>query len=143
MTESSLTQARAGDEQAFRELTDPYRRELQVHCYRILGSMQDAEDSLQETMLAAWRGLEGFEERASLRAWLYRIATNRCLNALRDSSRRPQEIRPLPFEPPAPTRIGEALWLEPYPDGCSTASRTPPRVPTPAWRRARRSGWRS
>jgi RNA polymerase sigma-70 factor (ECF subfamily) len=116
MTESSLTQARAGDEQAFRELTDPYRRELQVHCYRILGSMQDAEDSLQETMLAAWRGLEGFEERASLRAWLYRIATNRCLNALRDSSRRPQEVRPLPFEPPAPTRTGEALWLEPYPD---------------------------
>jgi RNA polymerase sigma-70 factor (ECF subfamily) len=116
MTESSLTQARAGDERAFRVLTDPYRRELQIHCYRILGSLQDAEDSVQETMLAAWRGLEGFEERASLRAWLYRIATNRCLNALRDSSRRPQEIRPLPFEPPAPTRIGEALWLEPYPD---------------------------
>jgi RNA polymerase sigma-70 factor (ECF subfamily) len=78
--------------------------------------VQDAEDALQETLLAAWRGLDGFEERASLRAWLYRIATNRCLNALRDSSRRPQEGRPLPFVPPEPTRYGEAMWLEPYPD---------------------------
>jgi RNA polymerase sigma-70 factor (TIGR02960 family) len=116
MTQSALAQARAGDEQAFRELTDPYRRELQLHCYRILGSVPDAEDALQETLLAAWRGLEGFEERASLRAWLYRIATNRCLNVLRDSGRRPREQRPLPFEPPAPTRYGEPLWLEPYPD---------------------------
>ena len=116
MTTDVLTQARQGDEQAFRSLTDPYRRELQVHCYRMLGSAQDAEDALQETMLAAWRGLDGFEERASLRAWLYRIATNRCLNALRDSSRRPPEWRPLPFEPPRPTRYGEVLWLEPYPD---------------------------
>jgi RNA polymerase sigma-70 factor (ECF subfamily) len=118
MTESSLTQARAGDERAFRALTEPYRRELQVHCYRILGSVQDAEDALQETLLSAWRGLDSFEERASLRAWLYRIATNRCLNALRESSRRParEPGRPLPFEPPSPTRYGEALWLEPYPD---------------------------
>jgi len=116
MTQSALTRARAGDEEAFRAITDPYRRELQVHCYRILGSLQDAEDALQETLLAAWRGIDGFEERASLRAWLYRIATNRCLNALRDSSRRPLEARPLPFEPPQPSRYGEALWLEPYPD---------------------------
>src|SRR5438270_2228996 len=117
-TSSTLTRARAGDEQAFRALTEPYRRELQLHCYRILGSMQDAEDALQETMLAAWRGLDGFEERASLRAWLYRIATNRCLNALRDSSRRPARApgRPLPFEAPAPTSYGEVPWLEPYPD---------------------------
>ncbi len=117
MSQETLTQARAGDEQAFRTLTDPFRRELQVHCYRILGSVQDAEDALQDTLLAAWRGLEGFEERASLRAWLYRIATNRCLNVLRDGARRPQEIRPLPFEPPPPTRSGGAPeWLEPYPD---------------------------
>ena len=75
MTEQTLAQARAGDEAAFRELTDPYRRELQAHIYRIVGSAQDAEDLLQETLLAAWRGLGQFEERASLRAWLYRIAT--------------------------------------------------------------------
>jgi RNA polymerase sigma-70 factor (TIGR02960 family) len=109
-----LTRAAQGDEEAFRELTDPHRRELQVHCYRILGSMQDAEDVLQETLLAAWRGLERFEERASLRAWLYRIATNRCLNALRDAGRRPP--LDLPFNPPQPTRVGEPTWLEPYPD---------------------------
>jgi RNA polymerase sigma-70 factor (TIGR02960 family) len=113
MTHATLDRARAGSEEAFRELTDPYRRELQLHCYRILGSVQDAEDLLQETLLAAWRGLEGFEGRASLRAWLYRIATNRCLNALRDSERRPLEVR---GDLPAPTRIGEPLWLEPYPD---------------------------
>ena len=116
MTSSVLTRARAGDEQAFRDLTESYRRELQVHCYRILGSVQDAEDALQETLLSAWRGLDGYEERASMRAWLYKIATNRCLNVLRDSSRRPEERRPLTFEPPEPTRHGEVLWLEPYPD---------------------------
>ncbi len=116
MTPDVLTQARAGDQQAFRALTDPHRRELQVHCYRMLGSAQDAEDALQETLLAAWRGLDGFEERASLRGWLYRIATNRCLNVLRDGARRPPERRPLTFEPPHPTRHGEVLWLEPYPD---------------------------
>lgn len=116
MTTSTLTRARAGDQQAFRELTDAHRRELHVHCYRILGSVQDAEDALQETLLAAWRGLDGFEERSSLRAWLYTIATNRCLNVLRDGARRPQERRPLSFQPPEPTRYGEVLWLEPYPD---------------------------
>ena len=116
MTETPLNRARAGDERAFGELTDPYRRELQFHCYRMLGSLQDAEDALQETMLAAWRGLEGFEERASLRAWLYRIATNRCLNHLRDSERRPEASRELPFEPPEPTRLDDLAWLEPYPD---------------------------
>jgi RNA polymerase sigma-70 factor (TIGR02960 family) len=117
MTEQLLDRARGGDEEAFRALTDPHRRELHVHCYRILGSVQDAEDVMQETLLAAWRGLAGFEERASLRAWLYRIATNRCLNALRDSARRPG-ARPagLPFEPAPPTRMAEPLWLEPYPD---------------------------
>jgi RNA polymerase sigma-70 factor (ECF subfamily) len=107
VTQDNLEAARAGDEQAFRALTDPYRRELQLHCYRILGSVQDAEDVLQETMLAAWRGLDDFGERSSLRTWLYRIATNRCLNALRDKSRRPQ---------PEPIRTIEPTWLEPYPD---------------------------
>ena len=116
MTTSTLSRARAGDEQAFRELTDPHRRELQLHCYRILGSVQDAEDALQETLLAAWRGIDGFEERSSLRAWLYTIATNRCLNALRAGARRPQEQRALPFHLPEPTRYGELPWLEPYPD---------------------------
>jgi RNA polymerase sigma-70 factor (TIGR02960 family) len=115
MTERMLARARAGDEEAFRELTDPYRRELQLHCYRILGSVQDAEDLVQETLLAAWRGLERFEGRSSVRAWLYRIATNRCLNALRDSGRRPRTLEPM-VEPPAPTRRAEPVWLEPYPD---------------------------
>jgi RNA polymerase sigma-70 factor (ECF subfamily) len=103
-----------GDEDAFRKLTDPYRRELQVHLYRMVGSLQDAEDLLQETLLAAWRGLEQFEERASIRTWLYRIATNRALDALRARGRRPetQTVTHLP----GPTRWNEPLWLEPYPD---------------------------
>jgi RNA polymerase sigma-70 factor (TIGR02960 family) len=113
MTE--IRRAAAGDDEAFRELTEPYRRELQVHCYRILGSTQDAEDMVQETLLAAWRSLESFEERSSLRAWLYRIATNRCLNALRARSRRPKELQPM-TDPPPPTRTTEPVWLEPYPD---------------------------
>jgi RNA polymerase sigma-70 factor (TIGR02960 family) len=115
VSETALSRARAGDEDAFQELIDPYRAELQLHCYRILGSLQDAEDQLQETLLAAWRGLVRFEERASLRSWLYRIATNRCLNALRDRRRRPQEV-PSMVEPPEPTRTVEPIWLEPYPD---------------------------
>jgi RNA polymerase sigma-70 factor, ECF subfamily len=110
--------AHAGDDEAFRALTEPYRREIEVHCYRILGSVQDAEDVVQETFLAAWRGLERFEGRTSIRTWLYRIATNRCLNALRDASRRPEETGAPILLPdrPNPTRIGEPLWLQPYPD---------------------------
>ena len=111
----ALGRARAGDESAFQGLVAPYRRELHLHCYRILGSLQDAEDTVQETLLAAWRGLAGFEERASLRAWLYRIATNRCLNLLRDRKRRPQEV-PTMAQPPTPTRMAEPMWLDPYPD---------------------------
>jgi RNA polymerase sigma factor (sigma-70 family) len=84
-----MSRARAGDGDAFRELTEPHLRELQVHCYRMLGSFQDAEDALQDTLLTAWQGLAGFEGRASLRTWLYRIATNRCLDARRAASRRP------------------------------------------------------
>jgi RNA polymerase sigma-70 factor (ECF subfamily) len=115
VTEQTLVRARAGDEDAFRELTDPYRRELQLHIYRIVGSVQDAEDLLQETLLAAWRGLEQLQARASIRAWLYRIATNRSLDALRASRRRPEALRRM-TEAPEPTRRTEPIWLEPYPD---------------------------
>jgi RNA polymerase sigma-70 factor (TIGR02960 family) len=112
----TLERARAGDEQAFRDLTDPYRRELLAHCYRMLGSLTDAEDMVQETLLAAWRGLAGFEGRSSVRSWLYRIATNTCLNAIRAGARRvPSEPTP-PFQPPEPTQRDEIRWLQPYPD---------------------------
>ncbi|MFE3187778.1 sigma-70 family RNA polymerase sigma factor [Nocardia sp. NPDC059240] len=112
-----MSRAKAGDGEAFRALTEPHRRELQVHCYRMLGSFQDAEDALQDTMLAAWRGLEGFDGRAALRTWLYRIATNRCLDVLRAARRRPAKQWDIPgIEPPEPTRLGEIPWLEPYPD---------------------------
>jgi RNA polymerase sigma-70 factor (TIGR02960 family) len=112
-----ISRARAGDGEAFRALTEPHRHELQVHCYRMLGSFQDAEDALQDTLLAAWRGLGGFDGRASLRTWFYRIATNRCLDALRSASRRPAKEWDIPgVEPPEPTRLGEVVWLEPYPD---------------------------
>ena len=118
MVTTDLTaRARAGDADAFRELIEPHRRELQVHCYRILGSAQDAEDALQETLLAAWQGIGGFEGRASIRTWLYQVATSRCLNALRSASRRPQMNSPLSgLDLPEPTRLGEVSWLEPYPD---------------------------
>jgi RNA polymerase sigma-70 factor (TIGR02960 family) len=117
VTTDLVSRARAGDSDAFRALTEPHRRELQVHCYRMLGSLQDAEDALQETLLAAWQGLDGFEERASLRTWLYRIATNRCLNARRSASRRSAKEWDMPaVEPPEPTGFGEIPWLEPYPD---------------------------
>ena len=118
MTADLLSRARAGDGEAFRELTVPHWRELQVHCYRMLGSFQDAEDAIQETMLAAWQGIGGFtEERASLRTWLYKIATNRCLNARRAASRRPaREWDMSQLELPVPTPRDEAVWLQPFPD---------------------------
>ncbi|HEV8282626.1 MAG TPA: sigma-70 family RNA polymerase sigma factor [Candidatus Limnocylindrales bacterium] len=116
-TDDLLARARAGDGAAFRELTDPYRAELQLHCYRMLGSFQDGEDALQDSLLAAWRALGEFEGRASIRTWLYRIATNRCLNARRAASRRPAKEWDVPrVEPPEPTRLGEVVWLEPFPD---------------------------
>jgi RNA polymerase sigma-70 factor (ECF subfamily) len=116
MQQITLERARAGDEHAFADLTAPYRRELQVHCYRLLGSLTDAEDALQETLLAAWRGLASFQERSSVRTWLYRIATNTCLNALRAAGRRIQAEPVPPFQPPEPTRRGEITWLQPCPD---------------------------
>ena len=117
MTDVTLARARAGDSDAFQELTDPYRRELQVHCYRILGSFKDAEDLLQETLLSAWQALDRFDGR-SLRAWLYRIATNRCLNYLRDATRRPKvaTMSESRFSFAEATPSDEPWWLEPYPD---------------------------
>jgi RNA polymerase sigma-70 factor (TIGR02960 family) len=111
-----LDRARSGDEAAFEQLVSPYRREMHVHCYRILGSVADAEDALQETLTAAWQGLPRFEARASVRTWLYRIATTRCLNMLRSARRRSPVNLALEVEPPEPTRLGEVVWLEPYPD---------------------------
>ena len=117
MTDSVLARAQSGDSDAFTELTDPYREELRVHCYRILGSFHDAEDLLQETLLSAWQALDRFDGR-SLRAWLYRIATNRCLNYLRDTSRRTRDAKVVD-----PGSLSAGLvhsdvpwWLEPYPD---------------------------
>jgi RNA polymerase sigma-70 factor (ECF subfamily) len=117
MTESMLARAQSGDSDAFAELTAPYILELRVHCYRILGSFHDAEDLLQETLLSAWQALDRFDGR-SLRAWLYRIATNRCLNYLRDTSRRLRDAKAVD---PGSLSAGlvhsdEPWWLEPYPD---------------------------
>jgi RNA polymerase sigma-70 factor (ECF subfamily) len=117
VTGDLLARAQDGDADAFGELVGPHRRELEVHCYRILGSASDAEDVLQEALLAAWQGLGSFEGRASVRTWLYRIATTRSLNALRSARRRPQTDWPPPgINAPEPTRLGEMPWLEPYPD---------------------------
>lgn len=116
MVDSLLERALSGDEVAFAELVSGYRRELHLHCYRMLGSISDADDLVQETMLAAWRGLDNFAGRSSLRSWLYRIATNRCLNAIRDAKRRPPVAPVPPFEPPEPSRWSEVTWVQPYPD---------------------------
>lgn len=109
-----LGQARAGDAEAFRALVDPHRAELQAHSYRMLGSLQDAEDAVQETLLKAWLALAGFEGRSSLRTWLYRIATNQCLNQLRATKRRRPADEPAPAAPP--TGADGVRWLQPYPD---------------------------
>src|SRR5262245_50225014 len=115
-----LDAARSGDREAFQHLAEPYRRELQLHCYRMLGSLHDAEDLVQETYLRAWRGLHRFEGRGSFRGWLYRIATNTCLGALarRPSARRvlPQAHGPPAEQPPDGRPATETAWLEPYPD---------------------------
>jgi RNA polymerase sigma-70 factor (TIGR02960 family) len=117
VTAALIERAQAGDERAFSELVAPYRHELQVHCYRLLGSVHDAEDALQETMLAAWQGLPGFEQRASIRTWLYKVATSRCLLALRTRRRRPQTDWPPPgLALPEASGVNEVTWLEPYPD---------------------------
>src|ERR1700689_1671560 len=99
-----ISRAGEGDGDAFRALPEPHRRELQVHCYRMLGSLQDAEDALQDTLVAAWQGLGGFGERASVRTWLYQIATNRCLSVLRSARRRPAKGGDMQVDLPEPTR---------------------------------------
>ena len=117
-TTDLIARARAGDHDAFRNLVQGHSHELQVHCYRILGSLQDAEDALQETLVSAWRSIGEFGQQSSLRTWLYKIATNRCLSMLRADSRRPRIAPPLPEATlPEPTGVGDAPpWLEPYPD---------------------------
>src|SRR4051794_19772854 len=119
-SEAALLQAaRDGGEDAFGRLVEPYRGELHAHCYRMLGSVHDAEDALQETMLRAWRGLKRFEGRSSLRSWLYTIATNTCLNAI---ARRPKRVLPVDYGPAADPHqapgepVAESIWIEPYPD---------------------------
>jgi RNA polymerase sigma-70 factor (ECF subfamily) len=114
-----LAAARRGDEDAYRNLVEPRRAELHAHCYRMLGSVHDAEDALQDAMLRAWRGLPRFEGRSSLRSWLYRIATNTCLDAV---ARRPKRVLPVDYAPAADPHGGpgepqiESVWVEPYPD---------------------------
>jgi RNA polymerase sigma-70 factor (ECF subfamily) len=111
-----IARMRAGDEAAFGLLVDRHRRELHMHCYRILGSIEDAEDQVQETFLAAWHGITGFEARASVRTWLFMIATNRCLGSLRAARRRPAVPAARPPGLPEPTSSSEVIWLQPYPD---------------------------
>jgi RNA polymerase sigma factor (sigma-70 family) len=136
-TDPVLTAARAGDPDAFAALVGPHERELLVHCYRLLGSLHDAEDALQETFLRAWRPLDGFEGRSTVRAWLYRIATNTCLDALDRASRRvlPHHLSPATDPsialPPRP----DIAWLEPFPTSRSTTPHcSPPSSCRRRWR---------
>lgn len=121
-----IARARDGDSDAFRALTAPHHRELHLHCYRMLGSFQDAEDALQETLLSAWQAIGRFEARSSVRTWLYSIATNRCLNFRRSASgRRAKEWNVPGILPPEPSRMGEIVWLQPYPDSALDVTRDP------------------
>jgi RNA polymerase sigma-70 factor, ECF subfamily len=121
-----LVAARAGDEDAFGRLVSPYRRELHAHCYRMLGSVPDAEDALQDALLGAWRGLSSFEGRSSLRSWLYTITTNACLKTI---ARRPKRVLPIDYGPPADPHdrpgepLTEATWIDPYPDDATPEAR--------------------
>jgi len=114
-----LQAARGGDQDAFRRLVEPHRAELHAHCYRMLGSLHDADDALQDALLRAWRGLPRFEGRSAVRSWLYRIATNACLDAI---ARRPKRVLPIDYGPPSSPQVDpgeplvESVWVEPYPD---------------------------
>ncbi len=116
-----LRRAQGGDENAFAQLVEPYRGELSAHCYRMLGSLHDAEDALQETLLRAWKALPRFEGRSSLRSWLYTIATNTSLNAI---EKRPKRVHPIDYAPrsqadgdgPPGRPVVESVWIEPFPD---------------------------
>src|SRR5918997_1471771 len=118
-TATLLDAARRGDQSAFEQLVEPHRRELHAHCYRMLGSLHDAEDALQDAQLRAWRGLKRFEGRSSLRSWLYTIATNTCLTEI---ERRPRRVLPVDYGPATDPHSGpgepvvESVWVEPYPD---------------------------
>ena len=120
MEEAAILEAvRPGDEVAFGQVTEGYRRELRVHCYRLLGSFDDAEDLVQETLLRAWRGRTGFEGRSSFKNWLYRIATNACLNAIERTPRRittPDLVPPTEDPGTVPKWAPELPWIQPYPD---------------------------
>lgn len=116
MNSDLIGRAQAGDEEAFTDLVERHRRELEVHCYRLLGSPQDAEEAVQEAFLSAWQNIGGFEGRASVRTWLFRIATNRCLDALRGARRRPSDPLGPPPELPQPNAPSDVVWLQPYPD---------------------------
>ena len=143
MSAELLERARAGDRDAFAALVEPHRGELQVHCYRMLGSLQDAEDALQETLLAAWLGLDGFEGRSSVRTWLYRIATNRCLNLLRSSARRPVPRRRCPCRRRSRPAWARCCGCSPIPTCCWRACPIRRPGPRPGTSRARRSRSRS
>jgi RNA polymerase sigma-70 factor, ECF subfamily len=133
MTEQDLlTAARGGDEAAFAELVGPYRSELSAHCYRMLGSIHDAEDALQDALLRAWRGLDRFQGRSSLRSWLYTIATNACLRAI---ERRPKRVLPIDYGPASSDPYGplagplvESAWIDPYPSPDARDLRLPARA---------------
>jgi RNA polymerase sigma-70 factor (ECF subfamily) len=120
-----LAAARRGDEDAYRRLVEPHRRALHAHCYRMLGSIHDADDAVQEALLRAWRGLHGFEGRSTTRSWLYKVTTNACLTAI---ERRPKRVLPLDAAPggdPDGVPLSETVWLEPYPDEAVEAGAAP------------------
>ena len=143
--DATVNAALGGDEAAFAEIVGRHRRELRVHCYRMVGSFEESEDLVQETFLRAWQARADFAGRSTLRAWLYRIATNACLDALDGQGR-----RMLPHQLAAPSAPGSAVvargdipWLQPFPDRRGNRPGAATRSPTPSRSPGRRSSWRS